>query len=106
MCRFVSSIEAAGTEVANRSASPREYSMIDDHMNAEEVAENRQREAAENATDDGMPVAPESKEGDVDEVQDITPKQWVKSARKWPGTAGTPIQWRRPVLVKRNVALH
>jgi hypothetical protein len=107
MCRFVSTIEAARTEVANRSASPREYSMIDDHMNAEEVAENRkQREAAENATDDGMPVAPESKVGDVDEVQDITLKQWVKSERKWPGTAGTPMQWRRLVLVKRNVALH
>jgi hypothetical protein len=106
MCRFVSTIEAAGIEVANRSASPREYSMIDDQMNAEEVAENRkQRETAENATDDGMPVAPESKAGDVDEVQGITPKQWVKSARKWPGAAGTLMQSRRSVLVKRNAAL-
>jgi hypothetical protein len=107
MCRFVSTIEAAGTEVANRSASPREHSMIDDQMNAEEVEENRkQREAAENATDDAMPVAPESKKGGVDEVQDVIPKQWVASARKWPGTAGTPTQWRRPALVKRNAALH
>ena len=62
--------------------------MIDHQMNAEEVAENKkQREAAENATDDGMPVAPESNAGDVDEVQDVTPKQWVKTAGKWPGTA-------------------
>ena len=50
--------------------------MIDSRMNAEEVAENRkQREAAENATDDGMPVAPEGKVGDVDDVQQITPQQ-------------------------------
>jgi hypothetical protein len=32
--------------------------MIDDQVNAEELAESRkQREAAANATDDGMPVA-------------------------------------------------
>jgi hypothetical protein len=81
--------------------------MIDDEVNAEELAENRkQREAAETATDDGMPVAPESKTGDVDEVEDIGPKQWVKSARKWPGTAGALMQSRRSVLVKRNAALH
>jgi hypothetical protein len=50
--------------------------MIDSQMNAEEVAEDRkQREAADNATDDGMPVAPEGKVGDVDDVQDIKPEQ-------------------------------
>jgi hypothetical protein len=33
--------------------------MIDDQVNAEEVAEkNRQREAAQNATNDGMPITP------------------------------------------------
>ncbi|TDN63137.1 hypothetical protein [Paraburkholderia sp. BL10I2N1] len=79
--------------------------MIEDHVNAEEVAENtKQREAAENATDDGMPVAPESKPGDVDGAQDITPKQWVKSARKWPGMAGAFMQSGRPVLVNRDAA--
>jgi hypothetical protein len=63
-------------KVAKLSASPREYSMIDSQMNAEEVAEDRkQREAADNATDDGMPVAPEGKVGDVDDVQDIKPEQ-------------------------------
>jgi hypothetical protein len=58
--------------------------MIDDQVNAEELAESRrQREAAENATDDGMPVAPENKTRDVEEIQYKTPKQWVRHARKW-----------------------
>jgi hypothetical protein len=105
MCRFVSTIEAVEKEVAKRSASMREYGMIDERMNAEEGAESRKlREAAENATDDGMPVAPESKAGDVDGVQDIAPKRWVKSARKWSGMAGSPMQSGRPVLVKRDAA--
>jgi hypothetical protein len=60
--------------------------MINDHVNAEELAESRrQREAAENATDDGMPVAPEHKARDVAEIQYRTPKQWVRHARKWLG---------------------
>ena len=43
--------------------------MIDDQVNAEELAESRkQREAAENATDDGVPVAPENKERDVEGI--------------------------------------
>jgi hypothetical protein len=49
--------------------------MIDDQVNAEELAESReQRDAAENATDDGMPVAPEHKARDVGEIQYRTPK--------------------------------
>lgn len=60
--------------------------MIDDQVNAEELAESRKlREAAEKATDDGMPVAPESKEKDVEGIQYRTPKQWVRHARKWLG---------------------
>ena len=60
--------------------------MINDHVNAEELAESReQRKAAENATDDGMPVAPEHKARDVGEIQYRTPKQWVRHARKWLG---------------------
>jgi hypothetical protein len=61
--------------------------MINDPVNAEELAESRrQREAAENAaTDDGMPVAPEQKARDVGEIQYRTPKQWVRHARKWLG---------------------
>jgi len=61
--------------------------MIDDQVNAEELAENRrQREAAANATDDGMPVAREDKERDAAEgIRHRTPKQWVRHARKWLG---------------------
>jgi hypothetical protein len=60
--------------------------MIDDQVNAEELEESRrQREAAENATDDGMPVAPENKERVVEGIQYRAPKQWVRHARKWLG---------------------
>jgi hypothetical protein len=60
--------------------------MNDDQVNAEELAESRRRrEAAENATDDGMPVAPEDKERDAEGIQYRTPKQWVRHARKWLG---------------------
>jgi hypothetical protein len=61
--------------------------MIDDQVNTEELAESRrQREAAENATDDGMPVAPENKARDVQGIHYRTPKQWVRHARKWLAT--------------------
>ncbi|MFM0197869.1 hypothetical protein [Paraburkholderia strydomiana] len=57
--------------------------MIDDQVNAEELAESRkQREAAANATDDGMPVAPEDEGRVVDKTQYRRPKQWVRHARK------------------------
>ena len=61
--------------------------MIDDQVNAEELAESRrQREAAANATDDGMPVAREDKERDAAEgIRHRTLKQWVRHARKWLG---------------------
>ena len=60
--------------------------MIDDQVNAEELAENRrQREAAANATDDGMPVAPENEKLIVEGTQYRAPKQWVRHARKWLG---------------------
>ena len=60
--------------------------MIDDQVNAEELAESRrQREAAANATDDGMPAAPENEKGVVEETQYRAPKQWVRHARKWLG---------------------
>jgi hypothetical protein len=61
--------------------------MIDEQVNVEELAESRGlRDAAENATDDGMPVAPEHKARDVEQIQCKVPKQWVRSARKWPGS--------------------
>jgi hypothetical protein len=67
--------------------------MIDDQVNVEELAESRrQREAAENATDDGMAVAPENKARDVGEIQYQTPKQWVRHARKWLGSERRSMQ--------------
>lgn len=67
--------------------------MIDDQVNVEELAESReQREAAENATDDGMPVAPEHKARDDGQIQYKTPKQWVRHARKWLGSGRSFMQ--------------
>ncbi|NPT61419.1 hypothetical protein [Paraburkholderia elongata] len=77
--------------------------MIDDQVNAEELAESKkQREAAETATDDGMPVVPEGKAGDVKVIQYRTPKQWMKYAMKWPGEGGSPLQSGRSVMVRRK----
>jgi len=62
--------------------------MIDDQVNAEELAESRkQREAAQKATDDGMPVAPEDNAKDLGQIPYETPKQWIRHARKWLGSA-------------------
>ncbi|MGF6782530.1 hypothetical protein P3T21_007771 [Paraburkholderia sp. GAS334] len=77
--------------------------MIDDQVNAEELAESKnQREAAETATDDCMPVVPESKARDVEVIQYRTPKQWVKHSRKWAGARGSPMQSRWSVMVGRK----
>ena len=63
--------------------------MIDDQVNAEELADSRkQREAAANATDDGMPVAPEDEKRVVDGTQYRGPKQWIRHARKLLGAGG------------------
>jgi hypothetical protein len=60
--------------------------VIDDQVNAEELAERkRQKEAAANATDDGMPVAPENEKRVVAGTQFSSPKQWIRHARKWLG---------------------
>jgi hypothetical protein len=64
--------------------------MIDDQVNAEELAESkRQREAAANATDDGMPVGPENEKRVVEATQCRAPKQWVRHARKWLGAGSS-----------------
>ena len=61
--------------------------MIDEPVNVEELAENRSlREAAENATDDGMPEAQEHKAKDVEQIHYKMPKQWVRRTRKWAGS--------------------
>ncbi|CAN7623902.1 hypothetical protein LJR230_004557 [Trinickia sp. LjRoot230] len=61
--------------------------MNDDQVNAEELAESRrQREAAANATDDGMPTVEGGRERNAAEgIRQRTPKQWVRHARKWLG---------------------
>jgi hypothetical protein len=52
--------------------------MIDDQVNAEELAESRQRrKSAENATDDGMPMPSEDNAS--------KPMKWVRYATKWFG---------------------
>jgi hypothetical protein len=76
----------AGRLLANPFFPLWECLMIDDQVNAEELAESRkQREAAANATDDGMPVAPENKKPVVEEPQSGTRMHWVRQARKWLG---------------------
>ncbi len=66
--------------------------MIDDQVSEEEIAESRrQRQAAQNATDDGMPAAPEKSAAPVVQMQYRTPKHWVKHARKWLGAGGRTL---------------
>lgn len=61
--------------------------MIDEQANVEELAESKSlREASENATDDGMPVAQENQAKDVEQIHYKMPKQWVRHARKWSGS--------------------
>jgi hypothetical protein len=80
--------------------------MTDDQVKAEDLAERKkQRESAATATDDGMPVGPENKAGDVEGIQYITPKKWAKSTRKWPGVAGAAIQSVRPPSAKHKADL-
>lgn len=53
--------------------------MIDDQVNLEELEESRRRrEAAENATDDGMPVLPEDKERDPGLTQTVPATRWIR----------------------------
>lgn len=80
--------------------------MIDDQVSAEELAESKkQREAAETATDDGMPVAPESNTTGNGAIQYRTLKQWVKHSRKWLRSGDTPMHSGSPAIVKRKPEL-
>jgi hypothetical protein len=80
--------------------------MIDDQVSAEELAESRkQREAAETATDDGMPVAPEINTRGVGAIQYRMLKQWVKHSKKWLGFGDTSMHSGRPATVKRKADL-
>jgi hypothetical protein len=69
--------------------------MIDDQVNEEEIAASRKmREtakaaedahAAQDATDDGMPAAPERKTASAVRIQYSTPRHWIKNAKKFFG---------------------
>jgi hypothetical protein len=79
--------------------------MTDDQVKSEDLAERKkQRESAATATDDGMPVGPENR-GDVEAIQYITPKEWVKSTRRWPGVSGTTMQSGRPLSARHKADL-
>jgi hypothetical protein len=66
--------------------------MIDDQVNLEELEEmKRQRQAVQEATDDGMPVAPGEDAKARAEMRYRRPKQWVKYARKWIGARGYTV---------------
>lgn len=78
--------------------------MIDDQVNAEELADSRkQREAAETSTDDGVPIATDMSAKESDVTLDSTPKRWVKHTRTWFG--GGPMLSGRPVIVRRKADL-
>jgi hypothetical protein len=80
--------------LVNQFVSQQECIMIDDQVNAEELAESRgRREAADNATDDGMPVAPEHIENDVGQTEYKTPKHWIRHARRWLGSGRSFMQF-------------
>jgi len=80
--------------LVNQFVSQQECIMIDDQVNPEELAESRtRREAADNATDDGMPMAPEHIESDVGQTEYKTPKQWIRHARKWLGSGRSFMQF-------------
>ena len=75
----------ANRPLANQHVS-QEWIMNDDQINAEELAESkRRREAMQNATDDGMPVAAEIEEREAAEIRYRKPKQRIRHARKWLG---------------------
>jgi hypothetical protein len=68
--------------------------MIDDQVNVEELAESkRQRDAAANAADDGIPVAPSSENRAAERSHYGVRKQWIRYARKWLDAASS---FRRP----------
>ncbi|WP_168792182.1 hypothetical protein [Paraburkholderia aromaticivorans] len=62
--------------------------MNDDQVNTEELEEDRRRrEAAENATDDGMPVVAEEKKRDTESTRSLTTQRWIRHSgnarRNW-----------------------
>ncbi|MFM0054805.1 hypothetical protein PQR64_04210 [Paraburkholderia phytofirmans] len=75
--------------------------MNDDQVNTAQLEENRRRrEAAENATDDGMPAAAEEKERDTESTRSLTTKRWIRHSgnarRNWIFTG----RRRNPILIR------
>lgn len=66
--------------------------MIDDQVNLEELEETkRQRQAVQEATDDGMPVAPGEDAKVHPEIRYRKLKERAKYARKWIGSGGHTV---------------
>lgn len=60
--------------------------MIDDQVDAEELAESRrQRQTAAKAAENDTPVAPENKSPVMEATVGGAPRHWMRSARKWLG---------------------
>lgn len=77
--------------------------MIDEPVNAEELAERKkQKESGAIATDDGMPVGPENKHAEVETIRYSAPNKWVRSTRKWPGVPGAAIESGRSSSARRK----
>jgi hypothetical protein len=66
--------------------------MIDDQVNAEELAESRRQRDIAPSAKDGLSVAPIQKPA-AEGSQYRAPKQWIRDARKWLDAAST---FRRP----------
>jgi hypothetical protein len=63
--------------------------MIDDQVDTEEIAENRRlRQAAQDATDDGMPPAPDAKSVASVQIHYKAPRRWAERAMQWKEAIG------------------
>ncbi|CAG4886183.1 hypothetical protein [Paraburkholderia saeva] len=63
--------------------------MIDDQVDTEEIAENRRlRQAGLEATDDGMPPAPEAKSVTSVQIRYKAPRRWAMRAMQWKEAIG------------------
>jgi hypothetical protein len=63
--------------------------MNDDQVSAEEIAESRRlRQAAQDATDDGMPSAPEAKALTAVQIRYKATRRWATRAGQWMAERG------------------
>ncbi|MCX4161889.1 MULTISPECIES: hypothetical protein [Paraburkholderia] len=79
---------------------------MDEQAKADELAERKkQKESGAIATDDGMPVGPENRRGEVETIRYSAPNKWVRSTRKWPGVPGAAIESVRSSSPRRKADL-